>query len=167
STGAVEALHMMNSNIDVREVLPAIRVPTLLVHGELDEIPIGGARFMAEEIPAGRLVELPGTRHLPVGDALETTADAIEQFLTEVWEARAWEEAEPDRALATVLFTDIVGSSERAAALGDRAWRELLERHHELVRRQLLRFRGREVDTAGDGFFASFDGAGGPLRVLD
>jgi class 3 adenylate cyclase len=87
----------------------------------------------------------------------------IESFLTEIWEAGGWEEAEPDRVLATVLFTDIVSSSERAASLGDRAWRALLERHHALVRRQLVRYRGKEVDTAGDGFFASFDG---PARAI-
>jgi class 3 adenylate cyclase len=85
------------------------------------------------------------------------------QFLNEIREAGGWEEAEPDRVLSTVLFTDIVGSSERAASLGDRAWRELLEEHHRLVRRELARFRGREVDTAGDGFFASFDG---PARAI-
>jgi class 3 adenylate cyclase len=93
--------------------------------------------------------------------------DEAEGFLRGVWEAGGWEEPEPDRVLATVLFTDIVGSSERAAALGDRAWRELLESHHELVRRQLVRFRGREVDTAGDGFLASFDGPARAIRCAE
>jgi len=87
----------------------------------------------------------------------------IESFLTGIWNAGGWEDIEPDRVLATVLFTDIVASTERAAAMGDRAWRQLLERHHALVRRQLVRFRGKEVDTAGDGFFASFDG---PARAI-
>jgi len=89
--------------------------------------------------------------------------DETEAFLRGVWDSGGWEEPESDRVLATVLFTDIVGSSQQAADLGDRAWRELLQRHHELVRRQLLRFRGREVDTAGDGFLASFDG---PARAI-
>jgi pimeloyl-ACP methyl ester carboxylesterase len=162
SPGAVLALSRMNRDIDVRHVLPAIRVPTLMIHGENDHLPIAGARWTAEQIPGARLVELPGARHVPLGAALDATAEAVEGFLREVWESGAWEE-EPERVLATVLFTDIVGSSEKAVTLGDRAWRELLERHHELVRRQLVRFRGREVDTAGDGFFASFDG---PARAI-
>src|SRR5262249_28127404 len=87
----------------------------------------------------------------------------IESFLRDVWESGGWEEPEPERVLATVLFTDIVGSTGRAAEAGDRAWRELLERHHELVRRQLIRFRGREINTAVDGFIASFDG---PARAI-
>jgi class 3 adenylate cyclase len=163
SPGAVEALDRMNKDIDVRHVLPAIRAPTLLVHGVDDHIPIGGARWMANQIPAARLVELPGTRHVYFGAPLAAACDAVERFLTETWESGGWEDAQPDRVLATVLFTDIVGSSEKAALLGDRGWRELLERHHELVRRQLVRFRGKEVDTAGDGFFASFDG---PARAI-
>ena len=117
---------------------------------------------MAEQIPGARFVELPGARHIPMGEALQTASDEIERFLGQMWAERTWED-EHDRVLATVLFTDIVGSSERAAEVGDRAWRVLLERHHELVRRQLTRFRGREVDTAGDGFFASFDG---PARAI-
>jgi class 3 adenylate cyclase len=100
---------------------------------------------------------------VPLGAALDTTVDAVESFLREAWESGAWEEEETERVLATVLFTDISGSSEKAAALGDRGWRELLERHHDLVRRQLVRFRRKEVDTAGDGFFASFDG---PARAI-
>ncbi|HET7647172.1 MAG TPA: adenylate/guanylate cyclase domain-containing protein [Gaiellaceae bacterium] len=163
SPGSVAALNRMNMDIDVRHVLPAIRAPTLLVHGSEDHIPIDGARWMAGQIPAARLVELPGARHVYFGAALGAACDAIEGFLTEAWESGAPEESQPERVLATVLFTDIVGSSEKAASLGDRAWRELLERHHELVRRQLVRFRGREVDTAGDGFFASFDG---PARAI-
>jgi class 3 adenylate cyclase len=87
----------------------------------------------------------------------------IESFLTGVWQAGGWQDAEPDRVLATVLFTDIVGATRKAASVGDRAWRDLLERHHALVRHQLARFRGKEVDTVGDGFFASFDG---PARAI-
>ena len=99
----------------------------------------------------------------PTGVQRERMLDEVEQFMRGIWEAGGWEEPEPERVLATVLFTDIVGSSEHAVAVGDRAWRELLGRHHELVRRQLVRFRGREVNTAGDGFLASFDG---PARAI-
>ena len=164
SPGALEALVSMNRDIDVRPVLPAIRVPTLIVHGTADGIvPPEAARWMAERIPGAQLVEIPGGTHLHFAkDAQEVQAE-VRRFLTEVWETGAWEEAEPDRVLATVLFSDIVGSSERAAELGDRRWRELLERHHGLVRRQLLRYRGQEVDSAGDGFFAAFDG---PARAV-
>ncbi len=113
---------------------------------------------MSEQIPGTQLVEIPGAGHLAVGRSGEPIAAEVERFLTELWESGGFEESEPDRVLATVLFTDRVRSSEQATELGDRAWRDLLGRHHSLVRRQLLRFRGREVDTAGDGFFASFDG---------
>ncbi len=163
SPGAVEALARMNKEIDVRHVLPAIRVPTLVLHGSEDTIvPIDVARYLADRIPGARLVEM-SAGHLATGRAAVAVNEEVKRFLSEVWESGGWEEAEPDRVLATILFTDIVGSSERVAELGDRAWRELLERHHELVRRQLARFRGREVDTAGDGFFASFDG---PARAI-
>jgi pimeloyl-ACP methyl ester carboxylesterase len=164
SPGAVEALALMNKEIDVRHVLPAIRVPTLILHGSDDTIvPIDVARYVGDRISGARRVEVP-TGHAATGRAAVALSEEIKRFLTEVWESGGWEEAEPDRVLATVLFTDIVGASERAASLGDRAWRELLERHHELVRRQLVRFRGREVDTAGDGFFASFDGQARAIR---
>jgi class 3 adenylate cyclase/pimeloyl-ACP methyl ester carboxylesterase len=163
SPGTVETLAAMNREADVRHVLPAVRVPTLLVHAVEDPTwPIEGARYMAEQIPGAQLVEVPG-RSLISGSGSERMLAQAESFLRGVWEAGGWEEPEPDRVLATVLFTDIVGSSERVAELGDRGWRELLERHHELVRSQLVRFRGREVDTAGDGFFASFDG---PARAI-
>ena len=163
SPGAVEALALMNKEIDVRHVLPAIRVPTLVLHGGQDTIvPIEVARYVADRIPGARLVEVQAG-HLATGQAALDMQAEIESFLTEIWEAGGWEEAEPDRVLATVLFTDIVSSSEKAASLGDRAWRVLLERHHALVRRQLVRYRGKEVDTAGDGFFASFDG---PARAI-
>jgi pimeloyl-ACP methyl ester carboxylesterase len=164
SPAAVEALARMNKEIDVRHVLPAIRVPTLIVRGSDDTvIPRDAARYMADQIPGARLVEVQGAGHLTTGPPAQAIATEVERFLTEVWEAGGWETAEPDRVLATVLFTDIVSSSEKAAALGDRAWRNLLQRHHDLVRRQLVRFRGKEVDTAGDGFFASFDG---PARAI-
>jgi class 3 adenylate cyclase len=164
SPGAVEALARMNKEIDVRHVLPAIRVPTLVLHGSRDTIvPIDVARYITSRIPGSRLVEIPEAGHLATGQAALAMFDDIRAFLTEVWESGGWEESEPERVLATVLFTDIVGSSERLASLGDRAWGKLLHRHHELVRHQLLRFRGKEVDTAGDGFFASFDG---PARAI-
>jgi class 3 adenylate cyclase len=164
SPGALEALVLMNKEIDVRHVLPAIRVPALILHGTDDTVvPIEAARWMAHHIPGARLVDVPGGGHLHFAQDSPIVHAEIRRFLTEVWETGAWEEAEPERVLATVLFSDIAGSSERAAELGDRGWRELLERHHGLVRRQLLRFRGREIDTAGDGFFASFDG---PARAI-
>jgi pimeloyl-ACP methyl ester carboxylesterase/class 3 adenylate cyclase len=164
SPGAWEALLAMNQEIDVRHVLPAIRVPTLMVHGTDDAtVPIEAARWMATRVPGAQLVESPGGGHLQFGRDWPFVNAEIRRFLTDVWEAGAWDEAEPDRVLATILFTDIVGSSERAADLGDRAWRELLDRHHASVRRELLRFRGQEVDTAGDGFLATFDG---PARAI-
>jgi pimeloyl-ACP methyl ester carboxylesterase len=165
SPGALEALHRMNKEIDIRHVLPAVRVPTLILHGSEDAIvPVEVARSIASKVPTARVVELAGVGHLAFGDPSATlVADELERFLTEVWEAGAWEEGEPDRVLATVLFTDIVGSTAKATALGDRAWRELLERHHALIRRELVRFRGAELDVAGDGFFARFDG---PARAV-
>jgi class 3 adenylate cyclase/alpha-beta hydrolase superfamily lysophospholipase len=162
--GAAAALARMNLGIDVRDVLPAIRVPTLVLHNTGDPwVEVGNGRYLAEHIPGATYVELPGDGHIPSTSTAGSSLDAMEQFLRRAWDAGAAEESEPDRVLATVLFTDIVGSSERAAAVGDREWRKTLEQHHELVRRQLVRFRGREVDTAGDGFFASFDG---PARAI-
>ena len=153
SPGAVEALHRMNKEIDVRDVLPAVRVPTLILRGSEDRlVPAEVAHHMASRIPSARVVEIPGAGHLAFGIYAGLIASEIKSFLTEIWESGGWEEQEPDRVLATVLFTDIVRSSEKASALGDRGWRQLLERHHALVRRELMRFRGRELDTAGDGF---------------
>ena len=159
SPGAALALTTMNGQIDVRHVLPTIRAPTLIVHrtGDLS-LPVEGARYMAERIPGARLLELPGEDHLPfVGDQDEILDD-VEEFLTGVRHS-----PEPDRVLATILFTDIVDSTQKAVKLGDLAWGDVLERHHALVRAQLTRFRGEEVDTAGDGFFATFDG---PARAI-
>jgi len=163
SPGSEEALDRMNMQIDIRSVLPAIRVPTLVLHHTNDAwVDVERGRDLAERIPGASFVELPGNGHIPPVAEVGPVLDEIERFLSRAWEADV-EESEPDRVLATVLFTDIVGSSERAAAVGDREWRKTLEQHHELVRRQLVRFRGREVDTAGDGFFASFDG---PARAI-
>jgi class 3 adenylate cyclase len=159
SPGAALALAHMNTQIDIRAVLPVIGVPTLLIHrtGDMD-IDVDGARWMAGQIPGAKFVELPGPDHLPfVGDQ-DAILDEVEEFLTGSRGA-----AERDRVLATVMFTDIVASTERAHQVGDRAWRQLLERHHALVRRELERFRGREIDTAGDGFLAAFDG---PARAV-
>jgi len=160
SPGAALALARMNTEIDIRQVLPAIRVPTLVVHRTGDrDIDVGGARWLAERIPGARYVELPGDDHLPWAGDQEALLGEIEEFLTGVRHVDV-----SDRVLATVLFTDIVGSTERAAALGDREWRELLARHHALVRREVERFRGREIDTAGDGFLVSFDGPARGIR---
>jgi class 3 adenylate cyclase len=154
----------MNMEIDARHVLDAIRVPTLVLYRNGDAANVvGGSRYLAERIAGARHVELPGADHaLHAGDP-EPPLREIQSFLTEVWEERAWEDEEHDRVLATVLFTDIVGSTARAAELGDARWRELIQAHHGLIRRQLVRFRGTEIDTAGDGFFASFDG---PARAI-
>ncbi len=159
SPGAAVAILRMNMEIDVRHILPVIRVPTLIVHRTGDRLTrVEQARYMAERIPGAKLVELPGIDHTPwVGDS-DALLDEVEEFLTGVRHV-----AEPNRVLATVLFTDIVGSTERAAALGDQRWRELLTSHHALVRKELARFRGREIDTAGDGFLATFDG---PARAI-
>jgi pimeloyl-ACP methyl ester carboxylesterase/class 3 adenylate cyclase len=163
SPGTLAALHRMNKEIDIRHILPGVRIPTLVLHGAEDRaVPADVARYLASRIPTAQLVELPGVGQIAVGRAHEIVA-AIKRFATDVWESDAWEESEPDRALATVLFTDVVDSTARAVALGDRRWRELVQEHHGRIRRQLVRFRGREVDTAGDGFLASFDG---PARAI-
>ncbi len=163
SPGALSALARMNMEIDVRHVLPAIRVPTLVLHRTDDHIDIRGARWMADRIPGARFVELPGGPHMPyIGDSEAIVAE-IEAFVSGIWESGGWAGAESDRVLATVLFTDIVGSTQRAVELGDARWRDLVNDHHSLVRAHLARFRGREMDTAGDGFFATFDG---PARAI-
>ena len=164
SPGSAAAYARMNMEIDVRHVLSAIRVPTLVLYrsGDAPSI-VGGSRYLAEHIPGARHVELPGFDHAIFAGDPEPPLREIEGFLAEVWEERAWEEDEPERVLATVLFTDIVGSTAKAAELGDARWRELIQAHQGLIRRQLVRFRVTELDTAGDGFFASFDG---PARAI-
>jgi class 3 adenylate cyclase len=152
---AYDAIHQ----IDVRDVLPTIGTPTLVLHRIGDPIPIEGARYIAEQVPGARLVELSGADHYWwVGDS-DTILDAIEEFVTGTRPERRI-----DRMLATVLFTDIVGSTERAARLGDNAWRALLERHNAATREQLAAFRGREVSSTGDGFLATFDGPARGVR---
>jgi pimeloyl-ACP methyl ester carboxylesterase len=152
------AFMRMAFEIDVRHVVPLITAPTLIVHRVGDKVcPVENARWLAQHIDRARYVELEGENHIPWIDG-DDILDEIREFLTGVREP-----AQPERVLATVLFTDIVRSTERARELGDRRWRDLLERHHELVRRDLARFRGTEIDTAGDGFLATFDG---PARAI-
>jgi pimeloyl-ACP methyl ester carboxylesterase len=160
SPGAFIQLGRMNAEIDVRPVLATIRVPTLVLHRSEDHIPVEAARWMAEQIPGARFVELPGGPHMPFLGDWEGVVQAIRDFVEPI----CLESARPyDSVLATVLFTDIVGSTQKAVELGDRRWRELLEQHHARIRAQLSRFRGIELDTAGDGFFARFDG---PARAI-
>jgi class 3 adenylate cyclase len=158
----IEALWRMGREIDVRHVLPAITAPTLVMNrtGE-DPVSVQGSRHLAEHISGARHVQFPGVDHLITAGDTGPILEEIRHFLEDTTSSE--EEPQPDRLLVTLLFTDIVGSSEKAAAVGDREWRELLERHHELIRRHLVRFRGKEMDTAGDGFFASFDG---PARAI-
>jgi pimeloyl-ACP methyl ester carboxylesterase/class 3 adenylate cyclase len=159
SPGAMIALVRMAADIDVRHVLPAIHVPALVVHRREElMVPVECARYLAAHIPGARYLELPGVDHVPWAGDVDTLVGELQEFLTG---ARAT--SDPDRVLATVLFTDIVASTERAATLGDRGWRDLLERHQALVRRELARFLGREVKTLGDGFLATFDG---PARAI-
>jgi class 3 adenylate cyclase len=160
SPAAAAELSRMSWEIDIRHILPAIRVPTLVLHTSGDQaIDIGASRHMAEHVPGAKFVELAGIDHVPWGDSADRIVDEIEEFLTGVRHG-----PEPDRVLATVLFTDIVGSTARAAAMGDRRWRNVLEQHHAVVRRELGRFRGREIDNAGDGFLATFDGPARGVR---
>jgi class 3 adenylate cyclase len=145
--------------LDVTPVLSSIHVPTLVVHRVDEGVPVAAARFMAEHIPGAQLVELPGQDHAPFVGNIDEILDPIEEFLTGARPHHA-----PDRVLATVLFTDIVGSTERAAELGDRRWREVSDQHDAIVREELERARGREVKTMGDGFLATFDG---PARAIE
>ena len=159
SPGAAAALMRMNTQIDVRDVLPAIQAPTLILHRRDDlDASVEEGRWMAGQIPGAKFVELPGDAHTLWAGNTDEIVDEVEEFLT-----GARRGLEPDRVLATVLFTDIVGSTAKATELGDRRWREILERHHSIVRQQLARYDGREVDTAGDGFLATFDG---PARAI-
>ena len=159
SPAAAAALLRMNMEIDIRHVLSAVRVPTLLLHSRNDRvIDFGASQYMYERIAGAKLVELNGIDHVPWGCDSDVILDEIEEFLTGTRLG-----AEPDRLLVTVMFTDIVKATERAAVLGDRGWHDLLESHHALVRRELEHFRGREIDTAGDGFLATFDG---PARAV-
>jgi pimeloyl-ACP methyl ester carboxylesterase len=160
SPDALATLFSMFLDIDVRHVLPTLRVPTLVLQRRGDRVVNWRAgRWLADQIPGAKYVELAGQDHFPwFGDA-EAVIEEIREFLTGVRVA-----PEPDRVLATVMFTDVVGSTERAASLGDHRWRELLDAHDAAVRRQLAAFRGREVKTTGDGFLATFDGPARGIR---
>jgi pimeloyl-ACP methyl ester carboxylesterase/class 3 adenylate cyclase len=162
SPSAMVDLWRMNVEIDARDTLASIRVPTLVSYRTEDGDYPDQARYIADRIPDAELVELPGKDHGYFFEP-EQIAREVKRFLYGIWERGEWDVVETDRVLATVLFTDIVGSTAKLAELGDRRWRELLAEHHTRVRRQLARFRGRELDTAGDGFFAAFDG---PARAI-
>ncbi|MGZ6974684.1 MAG: adenylate/guanylate cyclase domain-containing protein [Acidimicrobiia bacterium] len=160
SPGSFKDQMMMNADIDVRPVLHAVNVPTLVLHrtGDL-VVDVHQGRYAARHIPGAKFVELPGADHFLMGGDPEQLVDEVEEFLTGV---RGQHEV--DRILATVAFTDIVGSTQRAAELGDREWRNLLDQHDAAVRRELQRFNGREVNTTGDGMLAAFDGPARGIR---
>jgi pimeloyl-ACP methyl ester carboxylesterase len=161
SPGAFRAIMQLNSEIDARDVLPAIRVPTLVVHRTADRaIPVEAGRYIAQRIPGAKLAEIPGDDHLLFCGSADAVLDEIEEFLTGVRRG-----PEPDRILVTVMFTDIVDATRRVSEVGDRGWSSVLEAHHALVRDALARYRGREIDTAGDGFLAAFDGPARAVRA--
>jgi pimeloyl-ACP methyl ester carboxylesterase/class 3 adenylate cyclase len=160
SPAAAMALERMNREINAAHALPSIHVPTLIIakEGDLD-FRFEQVRETASRITGVELVVLPGSVHFPWVGTPDAVIDEVERFVVALGEV----EAELDRALATVLFTDVVGSTEKASELGDRSWKTLIEEHHRRVRGQLARYRGVEIDTAGDGFFATFDG---PARAV-
>ena len=159
---AYAALRRMTMENDVRDVLSAIHVPTLVAHRAGDQVvDVAAGRYLADRILGARFVELPGADHSPFTGSSAELLTVTREFLDEIAKEPALRE--PDRVLATVVFTDIVGSTARAAELGDARWRGVLQEHHAAIRRQLARHGGKEVDTAGDGFFATFDG---PARAI-
>jgi class 3 adenylate cyclase len=159
SPAAATALIRMYYDIDVRPALPAVTAPALVLARREDRVvPVAMTRALARDLPEARYVELEGADHLPWTQDPDALLDEVEEFVTGTRRER-----EPERMLATIMFTDIVGSTERAAGAGDREWRRMLERHDELVRRELGRYRGREIKQLGDGFFAAFDG---PARAV-
>jgi pimeloyl-ACP methyl ester carboxylesterase len=161
SPAAAAGLLRMNCDIDIRGVLPSIRVPTLILHPQGDQtIDVRAGRLVADRIPGARFLELPGKDHLPFCDDADTILDEIEEFLTGVRRG-----PEPDRVLATVMFTDVVDATRKASELGDHRWRDLLVAFQGLVREQVMRFRGREIDSAGDGLLATFDGPARAVRA--
>jgi pimeloyl-ACP methyl ester carboxylesterase len=161
SPGAVKKIMRLNSQIDITDILPTVNVPTLIIHRKDDvTVNVEGGRLLAERIPNAKYVELPGVDHMPmVGENPNRILDEMAQFLT-----GEWGPIETECILATVLFTDITDSTKQAADLGDQRWRDLLENHHSRVRGELNHFRGKEIDTAGDGFFATFDGPARGIR---
>jgi len=152
-------LAQMNTHIDIRNILPAIHTPTLIIHrtGDMDSS-VEGSRYMSRKIPGALFVEIPGIDHLPWVGNSDKLLNEIELFLT-----GELHKPQPERILATLLFTDIVGSTELATSLGDTQWHYLLDRHYEIVRKELIRYRGQEITTTGDGFLATFDG---PARAI-
>jgi class 3 adenylate cyclase/pimeloyl-ACP methyl ester carboxylesterase len=158
---AYEAFHRMWYETDIRDVLSAIQIPTLIVYksGSRNWASHDHGAYLAEQIPGAKLVGVAGSSPVMWIEEPTPVVSAIEQFLASV----STEEADLDRVLGTVLFTDIVGSTEKAALIGDRSWKQLVERHHQIMRALLRRYRGNEIDTAGDGFFAAFDG---PARAV-
>jgi pimeloyl-ACP methyl ester carboxylesterase len=160
SPGQFRSLYPKTYELDFRSILAAIRVPTLVLH-RTDNfyVHVENGRYLADHIEGARFVEIPGRDHFFHAGDIETLLAPVQEFLTGKRDI-----PEDDRVLATVLFTDIVDATGRAEAMGDRAWKDLLERHHEVVRHELARFRGHEVDTAGDGFFASFEGPARGVR---
>jgi pimeloyl-ACP methyl ester carboxylesterase/class 3 adenylate cyclase len=163
SPGSMGAYWRANVDLDVCDVLPLIRVPTLVLsRTNVKRADLRTARYLAKQIPGARLVELPGEDLVPALGESEPILAELENFFADVVEGKQWD-VEPDRVLATVLFTDIADATSRAIQLGDSGWRELLQKHHAAVRLELGHFRGKEMDTAGDGFFATFDG---PARAI-
>jgi class 3 adenylate cyclase/pimeloyl-ACP methyl ester carboxylesterase len=159
SPAAAVALTRMATELDVRDLLPSVRAPTVVIHRSDDRVTrLPGGRYLAEHIDGARMVELPGADHWWFAGDIDTVIDEIGHFLTGELPHR-----EPERVLSTVLFTDIVGSTERAAELGDSRWREMLEQHESVTRREVARARGRTVKTLGDGALATFDG---PARAV-
>jgi pimeloyl-ACP methyl ester carboxylesterase len=158
SPATAQALALTRFSSDLRPVLPSIQVPTLVIHREGNRAAfVGHGRYLAEHIPEARYVELPGVEHLPyVGDS-DAIVSEIEEFLT------GMRRVEPERVLATILFCDIVQSTDLVSELGDRRWREVLDGYYAMIRRQVVRFSGREIKTIGDGFLATFDG---PARAI-
>ena len=149
--------------VDIRRLLGSVQAPVLVLHRTGDRMAdVHASRYLAQRLPNARLVELPGEDHFPFFGDQEPVVALTQEFLTGALPA-----VDPDRVLATVVFTDLVDSTSRAAALGDRRWHRLLEQHQQVVRRQLVRFRGREVKTTGDGFLATFDGPARAIRAAD
>jgi class 3 adenylate cyclase/pimeloyl-ACP methyl ester carboxylesterase len=159
SPGSAVAITRSRRSADVRAILPTVQVPTLVLHSAMDDAR-GAGRYTASMIPGAERVEIPTNEWLPFWSSADPVVGEIRGFVQRIHH----EEAVLDRVLATVMFTDIVGSTARAAELGDRMWRDLVERHHNLIRAMLRRYRGSEVDTAGDGFFATFDGPARGVR---
>ncbi len=163
SPGMLRSLVQMFLDIDVRDVVPTVHVPVLVLHRRHDRlVNIGNGRWLAEHLPDARLVELAGEDHNPWYQDADATIGEIQEFLTGTRNA-----VEPERTLATVLFTDIVDSTRTASELGDQRWRELLERHQRTVREELARFGGREIKSIGDGFLAVFDGPARAIRCAE